>query len=217
MRVSQSALSRGIRGIPLVRAVTRRMKRLPRIAVVAALVTGASAVHAQKDVADPLEHFLGTSAPGRAKRALADGVARLVGDFNNDGLVDVALWQDSDFGPYAGPVFLYLGRKDGRYTASGTIVVSVGSLFKPVPVDTGSARLLVCQRNGPNEAIPAGYSVEGFTVADLPKEELPSACTPANRASEICREACGEDVPPAIERLDVGRYRTSGFQAWIAR
>src|SRR5215470_10759380 len=203
MRASWSALSRGMcEGKPSFEQLLEVMRRLPGIAVVAAFVTGAPAAYAQIDVADPLEHFLATSAPGRAKRSLADGVARLVGDFNNDGLADIALWQDTDFGPYAGPVFLYLGRRDGRYTASGIIVVSVGSLFKPVPVDTGSARLLVCQRNGPDEAIPAGYSVEGFTVADLPKEELPSACTAANRASVICREACGEDSPPAIERLD---------------
>jgi hypothetical protein len=50
----------------------------------AALLAGEAA--AQKDVADPLEHFLGTAPPpGRAKRALDDGVARTSGDFNNDG------------------------------------------------------------------------------------------------------------------------------------
>jgi hypothetical protein len=75
----------------------------------AALIAGEAA--AQKHVADPLEHFLGTAPPGRAKHALDDGVARASGAFNNDGLADVALWQEPDFGPHDGPVFRYLGRR----------------------------------------------------------------------------------------------------------
>jgi len=187
------------------------------VATALALFVGVPIAHAQKDIADPLEHFLQTTAPGRAQRVLDDGVARMRGDFNNDGLPDFALWQDPDFGPYGGSVYLYLGRKDGRYAASGTIVVSSATLFKPVPVDTGSARLLVCERRG-GEAVPAGYSLDGFIVADLPRDELPATCMGANRAQNICREACADDdAPPPIERLDVERYRASGFQAWVSR
>ena len=51
---------------------------------------------------------------------LDDGVARTSGDFNNDGLPDVALWQEPDFGPHDGPVLLYLGRKDGRQRCRST-------------------------------------------------------------------------------------------------
>jgi hypothetical protein len=43
-----------------------------RIAIVLMFVAGEAA--ARKDVADPLEHFLGTTPPGRAKHALDDGV-----------------------------------------------------------------------------------------------------------------------------------------------
>jgi hypothetical protein len=45
-------------------------------AVVLTAVLLAGEAWAQKDVADPLEHFLGTAPPGRAKRVLDDGVAR---------------------------------------------------------------------------------------------------------------------------------------------
>jgi hypothetical protein len=164
----------------------------------AALIAGEAA--AQKDVADPLEHFLGTAAPGRAKRALDDGVARTSGDFNNDGLPDLALWQEPDFGPHDGPVFLYLGRKDGRYAASGLIVVSAQRLFQPLARSRGSGHLLVCEADA---RVAGGYAVDGFVVADLARDALPDAC-PAG------------DVPE-IERLDIARYRANGFQAWIRR
>ena len=166
--------------------------------VAAALIAGEAA--AQKDVPDPLEHFLGTAPPGRAKRALDDGVARTSGDFNNDGLPDLALWQEADFGPHDGPVFLYLGRKDGRFAASGLIVVSSQRLFQPLPRSRGSAQLLVCEADA---KVAGCYAVDGFVVSDLARDTLPDAC-PAG------------DVPE-VERLDVVRYRANGFQAWIRR
>jgi hypothetical protein len=168
--------------------------------LVLALLLVAGAVQAQKDVADPLEHFLGTAPPGRAQRLLDDGVARTSGDFNNDGLPDVALWQEPDFGPHDGPVFLYLGRKDGRFAASGLIVVSAQRLFLPLARDRGSSALLVCEADA---KVVAGYAVDGFIVTDLARGLLPDACPAGD--------------PPAIERLDVARYRTNGFQAWIRR
>jgi len=179
------------------------VRRIAVILAAAALLAGAPEARAQKDVGDPLEHFLGTAAPGRAHRTLDDGVARTVGDFNNDGLADVALWQESDFGPYHGPVFLYLGRKDGRFAAAGTIVASAGTLFKPVAGDTGSAKLLVCERGGARETVASGYALDGFIVSDLPREALPRECP---RVEAV-----------VVERLDVKRYRENGMQAWISR
>lgn len=179
------------------------MKRVAVVLTAAALLAGAPAARAQRDVGDPLEHFLGTAAPGRAERTLEDGVARAVGDFNNDGLADLALWQDPDFGPYAGPVFLYLGRKDGRFAAAGTIVVNAGTLFKPVPVDTGIARLVVCEPGGAGGKVAGGYALNGFIVSDLERAALPSECPRVARL--------------AVERLDVKRYRENGMQAWIRR
>jgi hypothetical protein len=179
------------------------VRRVAVILAAAALFAGAPEARAQKDVGDPLEHFLGTAAPGRAHRTLDDGVARTVGDFNNDGLADVALWQESDFGPYHGPVFLYLGRKDGRFAAAGTIVANAGTLFKPVAGDTGSAKLLVCERGGGRETVASGYALDGFIVSDLPREALPRECP---RVEAV-----------VVERLDVKRYRENGMQAWISR
>jgi hypothetical protein len=185
------------------------------IALLAALLASVLPAYAQKDVANPLQHFLASAAPERAKRVLDDGVARLSADFNNDGLIDFALWQDVDFGPDAGPVWLYLQRKDGRYTAAGSIVVASRTLFTAMPIDRGSAKLVFCDWRG-DEAAPAGYSLQGFIVADIPRAELPTSCTGANGESAVCREACGEHVPE-VERLDVGRYRLNGFEAWIER
>ena len=165
----------------------------------AALVAGPAPAQAQKDVGDPLEHFLATAAPGRAKRTLDDGVVRAVGDFNNDGVVDMALWQEADFGPYSGPVFLYLGRKDGRFAAAGTIIVSAAELFKPVPVESGGAKLVVCEHLG----VAGGYALDGFIVSDLARDQLPGECPKV------------EAFTP--ERLDVRRYRANGLQAWIKR
>jgi len=169
----------------------------------AALLAGAADVRAQKDVGDPLEHFLATEAPGRSKRMLEDGIARVTGDFNNDGLADMALWQEADFGPYGGPVFLYLGRRDGRFAAAGTIVVSAAGLFKPVPAARGSAKLIVCEPRGAGEEVVAGYALDGFIVSDLPSAALPRKCP-------------GVEVL-AIEHLDVERYRANGLQAWLRR
>ena len=169
----------------------------------AVLLAGAHGARAQKDVGDPLEHFLGTTAPGRAGRTLDDGVARAVGDFNNDGLGDVALWQEPDFGPYDGPVFLYLGRRDGRFAAAGTIIVSAGALFRPVPMESGSAKLVVCAGGSDGATVAGGYAVDGFIVSDLSRAALPREC-PRVEALEV-------------ERLDVRRYRENGMQAWIRR
>ena len=168
------------------------------VLLAAALVAGEAA--AQKDVADPLEHFLSTAPPGRAKRVLDDGVARASGDFNNDGLPDVALWQEVDFGPHDGPVFLYLGRKDGRFAASGLIVVSAQRLFLPLARERGAGQLLVCEADA---KVAAGYAVEGFVVSDLARNALPDACPTGDT--------------PGVERLDVARYRANGLQAWIRR
>ena len=179
------------------------MRRAAAALAAAALLAGAAPAHAQKDVADPLEHFLATEAPGRAKRMLEDGVARATGDFNNDGLADVALWQEADFGPSGGPVFLYLGRKDGRFAAAGTIVVSAASLFKPVPGARGSAKLVVCEPRGNGEAVASGYALDGFIVSDLPRQALPRKCPSVETF--------------AVEHLDVERYRANGVQAWIRR
>ena len=66
------------RGVPRLEERSRAGHALPprevirRIAIVLMFVAGEAA--AQKDVADPLEHFLGTTPPGRAKHALDDGV-----------------------------------------------------------------------------------------------------------------------------------------------
>jgi hypothetical protein len=179
------------------------VRRAALLLAAAALLAGAPEAREQKDVGDPLEHFLETAAPGRAGRTLDDGVVRAAGDFNNDGLADVALWQESDFGPYDGPVFLYLGRKDGRFAAAGTIVVAAGTLFRPVPVDAGSAQLVVCERGGAGAKVASGYAIDGFIVSDLPREVLPRECPRV----EVF----------AVERLDVMRYRENGIQAWISR
>jgi hypothetical protein len=56
---------------------------------------------------------------------------------------------------------------------------------------------------GTDAKVTGGYAVDGFFVADLGRDALPDAC-PAGDA-------------PEIERLDVGRYRANGLQAWIRR
>jgi hypothetical protein len=170
----------------------------------------------RRTVADPLQHFLASTARERAKRTLEDGVARLSGDFNNDGLTDFALWQEMDFGLAAGPVWLYLRRKDGRYAAAGSIIVASRTLFTSMPIERDSAKLLFCDGRG-DGAAPAGYSVQGFIISDLPRAELPASCAGTDGANAVCRETCGQQVVPDVERLDVGRYRMNGFEAWIAR
>jgi len=43
---------------------------------------------------------------------------------------------------------------------------------------------------------------------------LPAA---ANRDSPACREFCGGQALPPVERLDAERYMKNGTEAWIRR
>jgi hypothetical protein len=166
----------------------------------AAFVAAASPAAAQKDVGEPLEHFLATKAVDGQVRSLDDPVTRVVDDLNADGLVDVALWQARDLAGHGyGPVFLYIQRKDGRFAASGSVLADAATLFRVVPERDGGARLLVCHAG----AVARGYDVSGAIVAELPRRELP--------------KACGIDAAPPVERLDMTRYRATGMQAWIKR
>jgi hypothetical protein len=193
------------------------MKALVIAAALAALIA-APLAHAQKDVGDPLEDFLATRGIGGTKRTVDEGVSRVAGDFNNDGQIDVALWQKSDFSRRTGIMHLYLARKDGRFAASGTIVVSAQTLFKPIPREKGHADLLVCERRGAaGEGSPRGYAIDGFIVTDLRRDNLPASCAGADKAHPMCREACEGDTPLEIERLDIERFRANGLQAWITR
>ena len=176
------------------------MHRTAIAALCATLCAVAVPAAAQKDVGEPLEHFLATKTVDGQLRPLDDPVARLVDDFNADGMLDVALWQARDLaGRRAGPVFLYFTRKDGRFAAAGSILADPDTLFRVETAPGGGARLLVC-RSG---AVTRGYEVHGFIVAELPRAGLP-------------RE-CGTEVMPEVERLDMARYRANGLQAWIRR
>ena len=107
------------------------MHRTAIAALCATLCAVAVPAAAQKDVGEPLEHFLATKTVDGQLRPLDDPVARLVDDFNADGMLDVALWQARDLaGRRAGPVFLYFTRKDGRFAAAGSILADPDSLFR---------------------------------------------------------------------------------------
>lgn len=169
-------------------------------AICATLFAVAAPAAAQKDVGEPLEHFLSTRAVDGQWRQPDDPVARIVDDFNADGMLDVALWQARDHaGRRDGPVFLYFTRKDGRFAAAGSILADPDTLFRVAAEPGGGARLLVCHAG----AVTRGYEVHGFIVTELPRAGLP-------------RE-CGAGAMPAVERLDMARYRASGLQAWIRR
>jgi len=190
--------------------------RAPLAAAAAAAALALPAA-AQKDVGDPLEHFLGTHGADGAKRSLEYPVLRLVDDFNNDGLPDVGLWQPHDFMARSGPIFLYIQRKDGRFAAAGSVVAATDTLLRVAPGETGSARLLVCAARGPDSGVPSGYEVHGAIVTELPRDGLPDTCSAANRDSAACRQFCGAHSPPPAERLDAERYLKSGIEAWIRR
>jgi hypothetical protein len=153
---------------------------------------------AQKDVGEPLEHFLATKSVDGQWRTLEDQLLRIAEDLNADGLPDVALWQARDLAGRSGLVFLYMQRKDGRFAAAGSILVDPETLFRVVPEQDGSgARLLVCHVS----AVTRGYVVSGSIVTELARRELPRACT--------------GDAAPVAERLDMTRYRANRMQAWI--
>jgi hypothetical protein len=176
------------------------MRRTTIAALFAALVAAATSAAAQKDVGEPLEHFLATKAVDGQWRQRDDPVARFVDDFNADGLPDVALWQARDLaGRRDGLVFLYFMRKDGRFAAAGSILADTDTLFRILKEPGGGARLLVCHSG----AVMRGYAVNGSIVSELPRKELPKACT--------------GDVAPVAEQLDMARYRANGIQAWIKR
>ena len=190
---------------------------LASVVLAAAAAALAAPAAAQRDVGDPLGHFLGTHGTDGAKRSLQYPVLRLTDDFNNDGLVDVGLWQPQDFVGRTGPVFLYIQRKDGRFAAAGSVVAAADTLLRVAPGEAGSARLLVCAARSADAAVPSGYEVHGSIVTELPRDGLPEACSAANRDSAACREFCGAQAPPPVERLDAARYLKNGTEAWIRR
>jgi hypothetical protein len=175
------------------------MSGFARAACLAVLVAAAPPAVAQKDVGEPLQHFLATKAVNGQARHLDDPVARVVDDFNADGLPDVALWQLGDLAGHQAPVFLYMQRKDGRFAASGSVLADAATLFRVVPERAGGTRLFVCHAG----AVTRGYEVNGFIVAELAHGALP--------------KGCDADPAPAVERLDMTRYRANGFQAWTRR
>lgn len=171
-----------------------------RTLCLAVVVAFAAPAFAQKDVGEPLDHFVSTRTADGRTRTLDDAVVRLVDDFNADSLPDVALWQERERAADGlRPVYLYMQRKDGRFAAAGSVRAEAATVFRVVPEQPRGARLLVC-RDG---AVTRGYEVSAFIVAELPRADLPKACPVAPEA--------------AIERLDVGRYRASGVQAWTRR
>ena len=166
----------------------------------AALLALTAPALAQKDVGEPLEHFLATKSVDGKTRSFDDPVARLVDDFNADNLPDVALWQESERAEDGlRPVYLYMTRKDGRFAAAGSVLADAATLFHVAPQRPRGARLLVCH----DGAVARGYEVSAFIVAELPRAELPKACP--------------DEPAVAIERLDMARYRANGVQAWVRR
>ena len=172
------------------------MKNLAVLALLAAFSRCASRVRAKRR-RDPLHHFLASAVPERAKRVLDDGVARLSGDFNNDGLPDVALWQEADLGPDTGPVWLYLRAKTAAILPRDRSLSHPECYSPRCPSSTVRRKLFFCDWRG-DQAVPAGYSLQGFIVADLPRAELPTSCAGADGAGAVCREACGEMPSPTL-------------------
>jgi hypothetical protein len=163
----------------------------------AVLVAFGTPAFAQKDVGDPLEHFLATRAVDGKARTLDDPVARLVDDFNADDLPDVALWQERERAAAGDrPVHLYMARKDGRFAAAGSVLADAATIFRVVPERPRGGRLVVCRES----AVVRGYEVSAFIVTELARADLPQAC-PAGQA-------------PVVERLHTARYRANGLQAW---
>lgn len=176
------------------------MSARSRGACLAVLIAFGTPAFAQKDVGEPLEHFLSTKTVDGKARTLDDPVARVVDDFNADSLPDVGLWQERErVAKGDRPVHLYMQRKDGRFAAGGSVLADAETIFRVVPERSRGARLVVCH----DGAVARGYEVSAFIVAELPGAELPKAC-PAEPA-------------PAIERLDMARFRASGIQAWTRR
>jgi hypothetical protein len=176
------------------------MRGKSRTVCLAVMFAFAAPAPAQKDVGEPLEHFLSTRTVDGKARTLEDPVARVVDDFNADDLPDVALWQERERAAAgARPVHLYMQRKDGRFAAGGSVLADPETIFRVVPERPRGARLVVCH----DGAVARGYEVSAFIVTELASAELPKACAalPA----------------PVIERLDPARYRASGIQAWTRR
>jgi hypothetical protein len=176
------------------------MRARSRGACLAVLVAFGAPAFAQKDVGEPLEHFLSTRTVDGKARTLDDPVARVVDDFNADSLPDVGLWQERERVATGDlPVHLYMQRKDGRFAAGGSVLADAETIFHVEPERPRGARLVVCH----DRAVARGYEVSAFIVTELASADLPKAC-PAVPA-------------PAIERLDLARFRASGVQAWTRR
>lgn len=173
------------------------MRGLAHGACLAVIVGFGTPAFAQKDVGDPLEHFLSTRTIDGEARTLDDPVARLVDDFNADDLPDVALWQERErTAADERPVHLYMARKDGRFAAAGSVLAATAMIFRVVPERPRGGRLIVCRES----AVVRGYEVSAFIVTELARADLPQAC-PAGPA-------------PVVERLDTARYRANGLQTW---
>ena len=156
--------------------------------------------------------FWARSGIGGAQRILDEGVSRLTGDFNNDGLGRFRALAKNRFQPphrhhvSLPPRGKTAAMRRGHRSSSARRRFSSSMPMKKAARNCFVLRLARSSRNQ-----SAGYALHGFIVADLPRDELPASCTGADRRARFAGKRAGCMRSPDVERLDIERFRINRF------
>jgi hypothetical protein len=135
----------------------------------------------EKPLADPVDAFVLGYDPSNGdffihepERAV---LLRLRLDFNNDGIMDLAVSEGSIRGQAGGPWLIFLGDRDGRYTYAGELFF-YPTTFAVRPVTPGTAEVTTFERMSASGGRVAIYRISqaGITlIREYALEDVPGA------------------------------------------
>jgi len=150
-------------------------------------------------VQDPLRAVSADFTAGRS-------VLRIVRDYNNDGLADMALASSDSCGNKTCSFTLFLKRKSGGYVRAGDI----GGLpwgYRIVPEKKGEARWETCAASG------GQVTFSSLRISATAITEGPSRALHGDEADRVCRWA----AKFTWQECEIARYLQTGACKWVAK
>lgn len=173
-------------------------------------------VGASENIRDPLDYFL-ASDESDLEVSKTSEVWRIQRDFNNDGLVDIALAESALCGKTNCLFTLYIKNKGGTFSEIGEIAL-VPRQYSLVPLDSGRSRLTGCMNSGKGSAEPYGYIIDSRSVNELSDGDLPSEFNVSKDSERAEYKALCQSRPeaPYFEACKLNEYLTKKRCDWRA-